>query len=609
MRKNKILGREYPKCGLGGAFHGRICVFSDTFPKNDWIESALIQQNDPRDRLFYSSSRLSFVPSYLWLYSIRKCRYRAKIHQDESLSDDTEELEEANDENFDDLEDVNFQEEEDVDLEDDIFGESRDYRASKLVDFCKIKAIGGDGGDGCLSFRREKHVPLGGANGGNGGPGGSVYLHCDEMLSSLNHIDQFYIYKAKDGENGLGSQRNGAKGKDLDIFVPSGTVVYGEDGEIFGTLLRKGDKIRIARGGRGGRGNKHFMTKLNNAPKISERGERGICRVVSLVYKIPGDIALVGRPNSGKSSILKSLTKARPKIADYPFSTISPVHGVMDYDRITQEDENSGIVNDVPEDDTQSTFEEAEEELPREDENVHSQNDTEREEALKRGKLVIADVPGLIKGAHEGRGLGHDFLKHIERCQVLAYVVDISAEDPLEDYNAVKGEIGLYDDELLSRMDIVLLNKIDLVNPDKVTTILESFIKHCNHDRIYPISAKTLENFETIRPILAKLHQEIPVPCVNTDVPTVCELDNFRKLDPRNFKVTKIGEGEFTIESPYLERKIAMMRFEQPETLDRLRGMLRRAKMQSKMVKAGISPGDTVHIGDLSFSVSQNILM
>lgn len=286
-----------------------------------------------------------------------------------------------------------------------------------FVDYAEIEVWGGKGGNGCISFRREKYLPKGGPNGGDGGTGGDLILQVDADLSTLLDFHYKRIYKAENGKHGEGKDRTGENGKDLVVKVPPGTVVKDkESGEVLGDLISSEDLFIAAKGGRGGKGNAHFKSSTNQAPRFAQPGEKGEMRKIVLDLKLLADVGIVGPPNAGKSTLLARVSDARPKIGPYPFTTLKP---------------NLGVVR------------------------------------LKSGKsFILADIPGLIEGAHKGKGLGLDFLRHIQRTKILIFLLDVTAPDiPLE-YNRLKQELKLYDLSLLEKPAILALNKIDLL-PDK----------------------------------------------------------------------------------------------------------------------------------------------
>lgn len=284
-----------------------------------------------------------------------------------------------------------------------------------FVDRAKINVKGGDGGNGCVSFRREKFIPRGGPNGGDGGKGGSIVLVVDPGLRTLMDFKHRVHFKAGKGQHGQGSNMTGADGGDLFVKVPPGTIVKDEKGGVLADLTEDGQTFTAARGGRGGRGNARFATSTRQAPRIAEPGEPGEERWIVLELKLLADVGIIGFPNAGKSTLLSSVTAAKPKIADYAFTTLSPNLGVVELDG------GDGF--------------------------------------------VLADIPGLIEGAHEGKGLGHEFLRHVERTKVLIHVIDVAAtggRDPLSDFHVVNGELEKYNPSLAGLPQIVALNKADL---------------------------------------------------------------------------------------------------------------------------------------------------
>jgi len=283
-----------------------------------------------------------------------------------------------------------------------------------FIDQAKIYVKAGDGGNGCLSFRREKYVPRGGPDGGDGGDGGDVIIQVDRNLRTLLDFKYRQHFRAGRGEHGRGKNQHGRRGEDVIIRVPPGTVVKdAETGRILGDLVDHGSSILVARGGKGGRGNARFATPTNRAPRKYEPGGKGEERVIELELKLIADVGLVGLPNAGKSTLLSRLSEARPKIADYPFTTLEPVLGIVRYDRFNS--------------------------------------------------FVMADIPGLIEGAHKGRGLGIRFLRHIERTKVLVYLVDCTRPDVKADFDVLRKELGLYSEKLLEKPQILAITKIDLI--------------------------------------------------------------------------------------------------------------------------------------------------
>jgi GTP-binding protein len=286
-----------------------------------------------------------------------------------------------------------------------------------LIDWAKIHVTAGRGGAGCISFRREKFVPKGGPDGGDGGRGGSVLLQVDPHVRTLLDCRENPRYRATSGRPGSGNRRSGRDGEDLVIRVPRGTVVRDEDGTVLADLLHEGDTFAAAQGGRGGRGNARFASPTHQAPRRADPGEEGTDRVLELELKLIADVGLVGLPNAGKSTFLSRVTRARPKIADYPFTTLEPNLGIVALD-------------------IERTF-------------------------------VVADLPGLIEGAHAGKGLGLQFLRHVERTRMILILIDVTSENPAKDLEVLLNELGSYSSVLLDRPRQVVLTKLDLVAPDE----------------------------------------------------------------------------------------------------------------------------------------------
>ncbi len=282
----------------------------------------------------------------------------------------------------------------------------------KFIDEATIFVTSGAGGNGCISFRREKYVPRGGPDGGNGGDGGSVFLIGNKKLATLYDLKLRPHYRAGRGQHGKGKNMHGRTGDDICIHVPLGVAVF-DDGKLIGEIVEAGQKLVVARGGGGGRGNAHFVTSTNRAPRKAEEGHPGDKKVLKIVLKIISDIGIVGLPNAGKSTLLKAMTNARPKIDNYPFTTLSP---------------NLGVLRD------------------------------------NKKNIVIADMPGIIEGAHQGKGIGLQFLRHIERTHLLILVVDASGTNPIDQYQSLLNEFKQYDPRLLQKPRIVVFNKIDLLD-------------------------------------------------------------------------------------------------------------------------------------------------
>jgi GTPase len=318
----------------------------------------------------------------------------------------------------------------------------------QFIDRAEIEVQAGNGGDGIVAFRREKYVPAGGPAGGNGGYGGSIYLQAASNLQTLLDFQYNHLFKAEDGKKGGPNNCTGASGSDRTIFVPLGTVVYDlETDELLGDLISSEQTLCVAVGGKGGLGNKHFLSNRNRAPEYSLPGLPGEFKRLRLELKLLAEVGIIGLPNAGKSTLISALSAARPKIADYPFTTLIP---------------NLGVVRKPTGDGT-----------------------------------VFADIPGLIAGASEGAGLGHEFLRHIERTRVLLHLVDATAEDPLGDYQTIQAELQAYGRGLAERPQILALNKIDAVEPETLEEIA-SQLSDVSHTNLFSISAVTRAGLDSV---------------------------------------------------------------------------------------------------------------
>ncbi len=420
-----------------------------------------------------------------------------------------------------------------------------------LVDTAKIYVKSGDGGDGAVAFRREKYVPRGGPSGGDGGDGGDVILKVSANMNTLNAFTHRSHYRAQRGVNGGTSNRTGARGQDLVVEVPRGTVVRdAETGELLADLLHVGDSVVVARGGKGGKGNARFASASNRTPRIAERGTPGEERWLTLELKLIADVGIVGVPNAGKSTLLSVISNARPKIADYPFTTLEPNLGVVTYDDKT---------------------------------------------------LVFADIPGLIEGAHMGVGLGHAFLRHVQRTRVLLHLLDGASADPLADYNQINTEIALYDENLAKKPQIVVLNKLDL--PDvqaKWESVRAQFAQR--GVELWGISAMTRSG---ITPVVQKVFEAIAQLPAETspmfDETPVYELAASEPI----FTIERDSAGNFLVRGKRIERAASMTYWDYEESLMRFQKILETLGITAALEEAGVQVGDTVIIGDFELEWSE----
>ena len=412
-----------------------------------------------------------------------------------------------------------------------------------FIDEAIIQVQSGKGGDGAVHFRREKYVPRGGPDGGDGGRGGDVILEVQPTLNTLSKFRYQRSFRAEDGGNGAKQNMTGKSAPDLVVTVPPGTIVSNEKtGELLGDLVEAGQQLVVAKGGRGGRGNSHFATPTNQAPRIGERGEPGEAYTLRMELRLIADVGIIGVPNAGKSTFLSAVTGAKPKIAPYPFTTIEPNLGVANLD-----EENS---------------------------------------------LVLADIPGLIEGAHKGIGLGHDFLRHIQRTRVLIHLLDGLAEDPLLDFAQINSELALFDPDLAEKPQIVALNKMDLPDVQARWPKIEAQLKKRGYQP-YAISAVTGENVRTVLYQAARLLEELP----EEEAPQE-ELPVYRpEVDPRQFTIVEEADG-FRVQGAAIERAAAMTYWEHDQSVRRFQRIMQTLGIEQALRDAGIKEGDTVYIGD-----------
>lgn len=413
-----------------------------------------------------------------------------------------------------------------------------------FIDQVEIHVKSGKGGDGMVHFRREKFVPQGGPDGGDGGKGGDVIFEVKKTLNTLSSFRQNQKFRAEDGIKGGPSQMSGRYGKDLILYVPPGTVIFdAETNELIGDLTNEGQQLTICKGGRGGRGNQHFATSRNQVPRTAEKGAPPEERHVRLELKLIADIGLIGVPNAGKSTLLSVLTNARPKIAPYPFTTLEPNLGVANID-----------------DDT---------------------------------TVVLADIPGLIEGASQGAGLGHDFLRHIQRTRVLVHLLDGLSEDPVADYSQINSELSLFDPNLAKKPQIVALNKIDQPEVQEKLGDIQKKFKKLNVE-LTTISALARTN---TRELLVRAHQTLQ------DTPPLEELElplpvYKPKEDPREFVVTRDGGHEWRVSGTAIERAASMTYWQHDGSVRRFQKIMATLGVEEALRQAGVQEGDTVSIGE-----------
>lgn len=424
-----------------------------------------------------------------------------------------------------------------------------------FVDVARIFVKGGDGGNGIVSFRREKYVPEGGPAGGDGGRGGNVILVVDEGLRTLMDFKYQRHFKAERGEYGKPKNQHGANAEDLYVKVPPGTVVSdSETGEFLGDLTRHGQQLIIARGGRGGRGNTRFATSANKAPEIAEKGEPGEERWIQLELKVMADVGLVGFPSVGKSTLLSVVSAAKPKIGAYHFTTITPNLGVVD-------------VGDG------------------------------------RG-FVMADLPGLIEGAHEGHGLGHQFLRHVERTKVIVHVLDMAAtegRDPWQDFVTINEELKQYSEKLASRPMIVAANKMDIPGADE--QLKEFRGKLDPAVPVYEISGVTKQGIQALLYAIADLLDTLPgmEETVLDELEEATEHKVYRlEEDEDDFTITRDNEV-FVVHSKKIEKLVSMTDFNQYDAVKRFQRIMKKMGVDDALRKRGAVDGTTIRIGDLEF--------
>lgn len=422
-----------------------------------------------------------------------------------------------------------------------------------FIDRARIYVEAGDGGDGMSSFRREKFVEKGGPNGGNGGRGGNVIMVADKNLNTLIDFRYKRKYIAKRGGQGGTKNCTGVRGWDCIVKVPMGTLVRDDaTGAIMADLTEDGQEYVIAKGGRGGKGNACYVTSTNRAPTFAEKGEPGENRWVKLELKLLADVGLVGYPSVGKSSIIAQVSAARPEIAAYHFTTLTPVLGVVRLD-----DERS---------------------------------------------FVLADIPGLIEGASEGVGLGHDFLRHVDRTKVLLHVIDVAGvdgRDPIEDFEKINHELKQYSERLARRKQVVVANKMDLPDAQENFERLKDYVEAKGYE-IFKASAATGEG---LRELMFKAY-EMMVNYVPDEEEE--ELARLEEIDPDSFEIVAGNDTDYEVRGHNIERLVAMTNFDNDEALYRFQLIWKRLGIDEALKEKGVQEGETVRIRDMVFEYKEN---
>lgn len=414
----------------------------------------------------------------------------------------------------------------------------------QFIDEAKIYLKAGDGGNGVVAFHHEKNVPKGGPDGGTGGNGGDIIFTTDSSMTTL--LDFFYKshYEASRGRHGEGSNRTGRNGENLEVRVPAGAVIKDEQGRIIADLSVHGARFVACKGGRGGRGNSSFANSVRQSPKMAEKGETGETRVVYLELRLIADVGLVGMPNAGKSTLISVISSAKPKIADYPFTTLAP---------------NLGVVS------------------------------------IGEGKgFVVADIPGLIEGSHKGAGLGHKFLRHVQRTKLLVHVVDLFSADPVEDYKAITEELKLFDAELPNKHKIIALNKIDLFSDVKEIEKYEKTFLKFGH-KIFLISGATGKGTKELIRHIGSVLPKIP------EVTFADKIEKYQETSDDKIRIMRVSKG-FRIFNREVERLAQMTDVTNPDAIRFLQGNLEKTGLFKELKSFGARDGDRVFIDDFEFN-------
>ena len=421
-----------------------------------------------------------------------------------------------------------------------------------FIDTATISVCSGKGGDGAIHFRREKFVPRGGPDGGDGGRGGDIILETLPTLNTLAHFRYKHSFVAQDGKNGGTNNKTGKAGEDLIINVPAGTIIFNElNDDVLGDLVENGQKLVLVKGGRGGRGNARFASSKRQVPRVGERGEPGIELNLRLELKLIADIGIVGVPNAGKSTLLSVVTNAKPKIGAYPFTTIEPNLGVARIDAETE--------------------------------------------------LVLADIPGLIEGAHQGVGLGHEFLRHIQRTKVIIHLLDGTSANPLLDFFQINSELALFDPDLGKKPQVVAYNKIDIPEADaRWPKFQEEFLaimdipgrELTGGNDLFPISALSRINLKELLYSVSQVLEKIP------ELVDVIEKPLYKfDTDPQDFEINP-EDGGWRISGEAIERAAVMTYWEHFESIRRFQRILETLGIDEALRDSGVKVGDTIYIGE-----------
>jgi GTP-binding protein len=418
-----------------------------------------------------------------------------------------------------------------------------------FIDEAEVYVKSGKGGDGVVHFRREKYIPRGGPDGGDGGRGGDVIINVVQTLNTLHEFQHQHRFIAQDGKPGAKSNRTGHSAEDLIIHVPAGTIIYNvENGQVIADLVNDEQEITICKGGRGGRGNARFANSRDQAPRVAEKGAPGEERNIRLELRLIADVGIIGVPNAGKSTLLAAVSNAKPKIADYPFTTIEPNLGVVSLD-----DEQS---------------------------------------------MVLADIPGLIEGAHQGTGLGFEFLRHIQRTRVLIHLLDGLAENPILDFAQINTELSLFDPDLAKKTQVVAVTKMDL---PEVKNRWKDIQRKLKAKGISPlaISAATGTNLRGLLYKTLELLRETPIATPVSTVPIY-----YPQSDPRKYEIQRIANG-WRITGASIERAAAMTYWDNDDSIRRFQRILEALGIDDALRDAGVKEGDMVSVGDYELEWSE----